>query len=249
MRTRYCIGEVSIGREQDRPGQQRLAIIVIGSDLYQLLVENIVKTNTVLDSWQQVMLKELLDRWRPSSQDLHPTEIKSSKEPGIPSQCNQDLELIRELNDIWKPRFLECSKEKPGSMFKVTSTQIEMASGFFKPKYDVETHDVCIETKRTKTKGSCMCCIPSVAIMIHCGCHYDPWFRALSFPMMIFNYSKQVLTWVSMHFWRKSRVTITSNADPHMEMVGIESKGQGLARSSSDQQGLEHDVVHDALCC
>ena len=62
MRTRYCIGEVSIGREQDRPGQQRLAIIVIGSDLYQLLVENIVKTNTVLDSWQQVMLKELLDR-------------------------------------------------------------------------------------------------------------------------------------------------------------------------------------------
>ena len=77
-------------------------------------------------------------------------------------------------------------------MFKVTSTRIEMASGFFKPKYDVETHDVCIETKRTKTMGNCIYCIPSVAIMIHCGCHYDPWFRALSFPMMIFNYSKQV---------------------------------------------------------
>jgi hypothetical protein len=80
----------------------------------------------------------------------------------------------------YEAMFLECSKGKPGSMFKVTSTRIEMASGFFKPKYDVETHDICTETKRTETKGNCMYCIPSVAIMIHCGCHYD----ALSFPII-----------------------------------------------------------------
>lgn len=49
----YCLDEVSIGREQDRPGQQRLTIIVIDSDLYELLVGNIIiKTNTVLDPGQ-----------------------------------------------------------------------------------------------------------------------------------------------------------------------------------------------------